>query len=554
MIDEASFEAELRSLLENGRKIEAIKLFRERTGAGLAQAKEAVEAFERGETLAAKVPADSDLEREIVPLLEQGKKIEAVKLYREKAGAGLKEAKDAVEALAAERHITVPLRSGCLGVVLFILAVLLAGFALADGPPAKVTAVESLGLTPLVHSPDLFPILPWDPLHDWKRPYRTPKHGLESIADCGFTMAGFVKPEDLPLCEKLGLAAIMAPVESEEPWFGQWRKLSDRQIDEQVEEMVKKTAHSKPVLGYFIMDEPGAPAFPALAKVVAAVKKYAPGKLAYINLFPSYATVGAPDKSQLGTASYTEYLERFVKEVKPQVISYDNYMVQYSDDLQEERTTAIYYADLLEIRRVGQKYGLPFWNIVSCNQIRKEVTIPSPANLAFQAYTTLAAGGRGVSWYQYYQGGYAYAPIGGDGNKTETWQYLQVVNRQVRTLGPIMNRLWSTGVFFSSPPPVKSLPLLPGRIIKQVESKASPRGITKAQPPVMVGEFTDEQGRDFVMVVNLSLEKSTNIKLATSKPYKSKQVYSAADGRLLPLDEKNGHWVLPGHGLLVKLE
>ena len=423
------------------------------------------------------------------------------------------------------------------------------------GPPAKPQAApESLGLTPFIHSPDLFPILPWDPLHDWKKPYRNPKHGLESIADCGFTMAGFVKPEDLPLCEKLGLAAIMAPVESEEPWFSQWQKLSDRQIDEQVKEMVEKTAPSKAVLGYFIMDEPGAPAFPALAKVVAAVKKYAPGKLAYINLFPSYATVGAPDKSQLGTASYTEYLERFVKEVKPQVISYDNYMVQYSDDLQEERTAAIYYADLLEIRRVGQKYGLPFWNIVSCNQIRKEVTIPSPANLAFQAYTTLAAGGRGVSWYKYYQDGYAYAPIDGFGEKTETWQYLQVVNRQVRTLGPIMNRLRSTGVFFTSPPPVKPLPLLPGRIIKQVESKASPRGITKTQPPVMVGEFTDEQGRDYVMIVNLSLEKSTNIKLGTSKPYKSKQVYSAVDGRLVPLDEKNGHWVLAGHGLLVKLE
>ena len=159
------------------------------------------------------------------------------------------------------------------------------------------------------------------------------------------------------------------------------------------------------------MDEPGAPAFPALAKAVAAVKKYAPGKLAYINLFPSYATVGAPDQSQLGTATFTEYLERFVNEVKPQIISYDNYMVQYSDDLADKTKAAIYYADLLEIRRVAKKYDLPFWNIVSCNQIRKQTTVPSPANLAFQAYTTLAAGGRGVSWYKYYQDGYAYAPI-----------------------------------------------------------------------------------------------------------------------------------------------
>lgn len=229
-------------------------------------------------------------------------------------------------------------------------------------------------------------------------------------------------------------------------------------------------------------------------------------------------------------------------------------MVQYSDDLKDEKAAAVYYADLLEIRRVGQKYGLPFWNIVSCNQIRPEITVPSPANLAFQAYTTLAAGGQGVSWYKYFQDGYAYAPIDGSGNKTETWQHLQVVNRQVRTLGPIMNRFKSTGVFFTSPPPANSLPLLPGRIVKHVESKASPRGITKAQPPIMVGEFKDEHGGNYAMIVNLSLEQSTNIKLDTVKTYKRKQVFSAVDGRLLPLDEKNGHWVMAGQGLLVKLE
>ena len=70
----------------------------------------------------------------------------------------------------------------------------------------------------------------------------------------------------------------------------------------------------------------------------------------------------------------------------------------------------------------------------------------------------------------------------------------------------------------------------------------------------MVGEFKDEKGLDFVMVVNLSLERSTNIKLATVKPYKVKQVFSSENGRLLPLDEKNGHWLLAGQGLLVKLE
>ena len=424
----------------------------------------------------------------------------------------------------------------------------------ADPAAQANVSPESIGLAPFRQPADFFPVLPWDALHDWKAPHRQRKHGLESIAECGFTMGGFVKPEDLPLCEKLGLAAIMAPAETEQPWFGERQKLSDQDIDKRVKELVGRTARNKAVLGYScIMDEPGAGAFPALAKAVAAVKKYAPGKLAYINLFPSYATVGAPDTSQLGTASYTEYLERFVNEVKPQLLSYDNYMVPGSDDLQGAKA-ADYYADLSEVRRVSRKYGLPFWNIVSCNQLVKEYPVPSPASLAFQAYTTLAAGGRGVTWYKYYSDGYPYAPIDASGNKTETWQYLQVVNRQVRTLGPIMGGLKSTGVFLSSQPTVKSLPTLPGRIVKQVRSKASLQSVPTTQPPIMVGEFTDVGGKDYVMLVNMSLERSANVKLETAMPYKSKQVYSAIDGRLLPLDEKNGQWLLAGHGLLVKLD
>ncbi len=43
--------------------------------------------------------AQSDLEREARELLSQGKKIQAIKIWRERTGAGLKEAKQAVEAL-----------------------------------------------------------------------------------------------------------------------------------------------------------------------------------------------------------------------------------------------------------------------------------------------------------------------------------------------------------------------------------------------------------------------------------------------------------------------
>jgi len=48
---------------------------------------------------------DRDLESQVVLLLSQRGKIEAIKLYREHTGVGLREAKDTVEAIAARRHL-----------------------------------------------------------------------------------------------------------------------------------------------------------------------------------------------------------------------------------------------------------------------------------------------------------------------------------------------------------------------------------------------------------------------------------------------------------------
>jgi hypothetical protein len=74
-------------------------------------------------------PLPEGFEGEILDLMKGGKKIEAIKRWREKYNCGLKEAKDAVEALAAEYKI-VSQSTGCAGAVLVML---LAGGALFAG-------------------------------------------------------------------------------------------------------------------------------------------------------------------------------------------------------------------------------------------------------------------------------------------------------------------------------------------------------------------------------------------------------------------------------------
>ena len=125
------FEKQIVSLVQQNRKIEAVKLYREQTGSGLAHAMHAVESMAAGQHIARTSPeADGitpeSLEGQVLALMQSQRKIEAIKLYRSQTGAGLKAAKDAVESLAAKYGIS-PKGAGCAGMVLLLFA----GFAIA---------------------------------------------------------------------------------------------------------------------------------------------------------------------------------------------------------------------------------------------------------------------------------------------------------------------------------------------------------------------------------------------------------------------------------------
>jgi ribosomal protein L7/L12 len=123
--------AAIRDAMARGAKIEAIKLYRQATGARLRESKEAVERME-SETAAEPPPVlftgplrDEDLAR-LRTLLRRGETLQAVKFHRERTGYGLKESKDAVDALEREIREGLSPRvgqpaGGCLGVHLAVV-------------------------------------------------------------------------------------------------------------------------------------------------------------------------------------------------------------------------------------------------------------------------------------------------------------------------------------------------------------------------------------------------------------------------------------------------
>jgi ribosomal protein L7/L12 len=98
--------ARVRTLMMQDEKIEAIKLLREKTGMGLAEAKAAVERLEAGGYVDSNASAGSghaqlpgELAAAVRGLLQRGDKIAAIKLVRERMKLDLKDAKDLVDKL-----------------------------------------------------------------------------------------------------------------------------------------------------------------------------------------------------------------------------------------------------------------------------------------------------------------------------------------------------------------------------------------------------------------------------------------------------------------------
>ena len=94
-------EQQIRELTARGEKIEAIKLLREATGVGLAEAKAAIDALEAGKALpalATKPAVPSELPADVRATAEGGDRVLAIKMLRERTGLGLAEAKEWIEA------------------------------------------------------------------------------------------------------------------------------------------------------------------------------------------------------------------------------------------------------------------------------------------------------------------------------------------------------------------------------------------------------------------------------------------------------------------------
>jgi hypothetical protein len=368
-----------------------------------------------------------------------------------------------------------------------------------------------------------FPVMAWD---------HVPNNAavIKKIRECGFTIAGFAAPGTLDACHAEGLKAIV----SDDRVSGyDWTAVDAAVARKRVTELIAEVRNHPAVFGYYLRDEPTASFFPGLATVSAVVKERHPGAWPYINLFPNYANAG-----QLGTATYDEYVETFIQACKPPILSYDHYTVLEGGGMGDN-----YYSNLESVRRASIKHDVPFWQIVlavGCLGYRE----PTPTDFRFQAYTSLAYGARGLTYFKYFTpavGNFRNGPIDQFGNETPTWPALRQVNLQIGKLGPTLLKLKSDRVYHFGDIP-------PGCTGQDDRSFVKAIG-----GPMLVGDFTHADGSRYVMVVNKSFTNSVVCGPQFREPVSALIMISAYSGRPTPYEGEQT-WLAPGQGVLLQLK
>ncbi len=322
---------------------------------------------------------------------------------------------------------------------------------------------------------------------------------------------------------------------------------------EKLDALIQRVSQCPALYAYFITDEPSAGQFAALGKLVSYLRERDPAHLAYINLFPTYAS-----NEQLGNngdkiPAYRDHLRQYLDIVHPALVSYDHYQFTTKGD------TADYFLNLAMVRRAALDAKVPFLNIVQASSWAPSMRVPGPDEMRYLVNTTLAYGAQGISYYIYccpnHRGGIANA----DGSPTELYWALQVLNREFAAVATELQDLASVGVYHAGmlPPGAEPLPA------NAAFTLDPPVPATKFSPPepargVLVGLFgpTSKPGKKqavtHAFVVNLDYKAGLDVGI---KGPKRLELFDPASNKWVRCQSRRTEaQLLPGAGKLFRVK
>lgn len=342
----------------------------------------------------------------------------------------------------------------------------------------------------------------------------------KQMAEGGWNLV-WCREEELDTAQRFGLRALLRD------GLINPQSLEDPAKRQELQALLARVKDHPALYAYYLTDEPSAPHFPALGKLVAYLREQDPAHLAYINLFPTYAS-----NEQLGTkgdtvTAYAEHLRQYVEVVEPGLISYDHYHFTAKGD------GAQYFLNLGMIRRKALEAGVPFLNIVQACTWTPAMRIPTPEELTWLVYTSLAYGAQGISYYVYSHPRHEGAMALADGTPTLLYHAASRLNREFVAIATQLQPLRSLGAYHVGDVPVGA-EALPDDAAVALEPPAPAAGL-------LIGLFGRDSAATHAVIVNLDYKEAVPATLVAPRRVR---VFQCGSGR----------WRASGTGKKVTLE
>lgn len=302
-----------------------------------------------------------------------------------------------------------------------------------------------------------------DSLHDDRH--------VKEVADAGIDFLVAVKAETklLDACRKNGLGMI---TNSRIPsWWGGDGKNAGKYAEKlplEKLDAVSRTCSPHPALwGDYPVDEPNVRDFAHIECVVKRYETLFSGLLPFVNLYPIYANTApagiAPElqkaPSQLGTASYQEHIDQYVRTVDTDYICFDSYPFT--------GPFAGYLENLDIVGTACRRSGRDMWVIIQTGAWKPKAILDE-YQIRWQAYMCLAYGANIVIHASYSPGWWdkTTSCVNKAGEKNVTYRYVQNIDAELHALSDVFMQYASLGVY-----PCGNVAGAGAKMIKQLDAQ-----------------------------------------------------------------------------------
>ncbi|KAA6344207.1 hypothetical protein EZS27_008137 [termite gut metagenome] len=299
--------------------------------------------------------------------------------------------------------------------------------------------------------------------------------------------------------------------------------------------MNKLKAH--PALwGYHILDEPSTAQFDEQGARVRAVQAIDNIHPCYVNLFGTYA-----NSTQLGAATYTDYVRDFIDKVPVTILSYDHYPIRTSDSTKSVRSD--FYENLEIIAEKSRDAGIPFWAF-ALSTAHGPYPTPTLNDLRLQVYSNLAYGAQCIQYFTYRQPDsiFSNAPVDYSGTKTATYNTVKEMNQEIKALSKVF---LGSSVVWTAHSGISGIP----SGCKQLDNSKLPPQIKTFAITAGTGALVSlmKRGTDnFLIIVNHDVNENTTVFVEGDSSLRRVE----KDGKIVIANKARLNTLTPGNALI----